>query len=792
MAKVGKKKVARRSVPVRRGKSSQAAQAKKAKTRRTSHAQSGDPPDPPGDEVKIGVRHVRIRARRDNVLVTLEPTLDKMRAELKYWTEAIRRRLRFAGGQASRERQANLARGTLETEFGGNPNELDALADAWRRRKVLEIEFAYNAPHEFFELPWEYVLTAGLDTDVSGLVVRRLRGLSGSREPALDDGVESGLYIECQAGTLTDRLHWFEEERKLDLWLRPGSWHALPKRVGSTKPILQESPTPDDIRKATAKICPQLIHVAGYDGQDGYRNLVRLGYSPPQPPLAGLSVADPKAAGGMSFIDALEAADLLCAGQRPPDIVGFSINRSAELALEAVRAGALAAIGRDGEWEDAEDATEQLHREIYRVLGLNVDRKSAMAKDGSKVEAPWPFTLLQALLAGLRSVRRLSPVITGTGIVIYTRSPIIDGVEDLEDPIPPPDGVLERTKVDVVAIPNADVNYAMLHNGRSLFQRLHLRRQDPGAATVTIEVKLTVGNEPFVYNDTVTVDARIVDLTNRVIVPLGWIKDRMPGESVRTTLVVRAKGATPASQYFPVCLLPIDSWRDDDTNRQWLPSFIAPRDPAVLAVIGRARSYLHAITDDASAGFSGYQEPQRIEAQVRAIWTALVASDFQYVNPPPSYTLGDQRVRSPSRIFTERRGTCLDLALLLAACLEAVEIYPVIFLLQGHAFVGYWQSEDAFDEFSEGALLGPGDTEGPFEAAWLFGASWYKRVRALCRDRRVLVPLEATYLTSRASFQDAVTAGLENLRSQRDFHSMLDIWTARDHRVTPLPILEPL
>ena len=44
-------------------------------------------------------------------------------------------------------------------------------------------------------------------------------------------------------------------------------------------------------------------------------------------------------------------------------------------------------------------------------------------------------------------------------------------------------------------------------------------------------------------------------------------------------------------------------------------------------------------------------------------------------------------------------GTCIDLALLLASCLEYVDIYPVVVLLSGHAFAGYWRSESAHDAF---------------------------------------------------------------------------------------------
>jgi hypothetical protein len=47
----------------------------------------------------------------------------------------------------------------------------------------------------------------------------------------------------------------------------------------------------------------------------------------------------------------------------------------------------------------------------------------------------------------------------------------------------------------------------------------------------------------------------------------------------------------------------------------------------------------------------------------------------------PEADISDQRLRTPSMIVRDHSGTCVDLALFFAACLELVDIYPVIFLL---------------------------------------------------------------------------------------------------------------
>ncbi|MEM9412891.1 MAG: hypothetical protein AAGA30_17400, partial [Planctomycetota bacterium] len=80
---------------------------------------------------------------------------------------------------------------------------------------------------------------------------------------------------------------------------------------------------------------------------------------------------------------------------------------------------------------------------------------------------------------------------------------------------------------------------------------------------------------------------------------------------------------------------------------------------------------------------------------LEAIWTALLY-DFKldYVSPPPAYNVGTQRLRTPSQVLSERRGTCVDLALLAASCFEWIELYPVIFNTSKHAFVGCWRYDE--------------------------------------------------------------------------------------------------
>jgi hypothetical protein len=55
-------------------------------------------------------------------------------------------------------------------------------------------------------------------------------------------------------------------------------------------------------------------------------------------------------------------------------------------------------------------------------------------------------------------------------------------------------------------------------------------------------------------------------------------------------------------------------------------------------------------------------------------------------------------------------------------------------------------------------------------------------------ERGQIVPIETVDLTASESFDVAVQHGRQNLKSQAEFNTMLDVMKAREQRVTPLPL----
>jgi len=198
-----------------------------------------------------------------------------------------------------------------------------------------------------------------------------------------------------------------------------------------------------------------------------------------------------------------------------------------------------------------------------------------------------------------------------------------------------------------------------------------------------------------------------------------------------------------------------------------------------------------------------------VDAQVQALWNALLHDlPLSYINPPPTYTGSSQRLRTPSQVLEGKRGTCIDLALLFAACLEYIGIFPVVFLIKGHAFPGYWRSDCAWDslfnEFrdapppvAQGMPVTPpsGNADRSASASgqsapWMLDGP--EVLNAMWREVQAgnIAPFESTLVAQRGSFQKALADGAGNLAAD-SFEALVDINRARNPQdgVLPLPIL---
>jgi len=711
----------------------------------------------------------------------------------KHWHYVLRTRRRWIDDPALRETIEQRARDHLQA-VGVGPDALAYMV----RSGLIEVSVAYqpggpqgvDTGWEGRLLPWEHLLSAAARRYRGGrpfLVVRHLRVPAAPPPLSASDG---GLFIHSAPGGLRGRYN-FETEGTV-----------LSEHLGDALRTLDalENPTVEGIRRAAGKLCPRIVHLSGWDSFQGMRILDPEQKTPVATIRDGAFLRDD--AWKETMVESYPLAEAITAGAMKPAIASFNLYySSARTAAFAVALGAGSALA-------FQDTVEDIMAEIFFA-----NFYLHLAHSG--------FRPLVAFRRALEPLAAYKGRLHGTGIVLWSSQPLTPVPADfnahVELPLRPENTAQRLSRwVRAEIAPRPKLNYAVLHNGRRpLFSNFSIYRLRPHALRdLEVEVELRVGGERFPYKRTLEMTDHVVDLADQIGVGLTSRLARSLQEAVRTTLHVRIarREEQLRSETMQVSLLPVNEWRDDDASRPWLPSFVLPRDPAVLKIIVAAQRYLMAIEDDANAGFDGYQslnpgaeEPAaNVDAQVRAVWYALLHRyALNYINPPPTFTSESQRLRTPSDVLQGRRGTCIDLALTLAACLEYIGIYPVIFLLEGHAFPGYWRNHEARDELrvtrpplveDESTPTPLPDEEVEEEAgsyvqryAWEFDRSRYGEVLEAVRGGDI-VPLETTLLTNRGGFWEAVEEGIRNLDSAGQFHSMLDIGLAREGDVTPLPL----
>lgn len=144
---------------------------------------------------------------------------------------------------------------------------------------------------------------------------------------------------------------------------------------------------------------------------------------------------------------------------------------------------------------------------------------------------------------------------------------------------------------------------------------------------------------------------------------------------------------TPALEVLPRDYLPTKRHLGAD-ERVFTPenfaAWITPNVPEVEDVLSKAKARLEDRT------FAG--EQRATLPQVRALYDELKARGVSYVMDPQvmAEQLSVQRTRLPAEVITSTNAQCLEGTLLFATLLESVGLRPIVVLVPGHAFVGWW------------------------------------------------------------------------------------------------------
>ena len=724
----------------------------------------------------------RITLHTNSAEIAIRPTsVNALQQAAMQWSHIVRNRKRWAPGTTSVTQQSERAREVLTKTLGLSEADRNTIAES----TSVEVSMPFGSEQEQWEarvLPWEYLLTAGTtDLRNAPLTVLRRLELKG-RRPQLP-AKPAVLYVESAPGRIKE-VYDFAEEEELVL-----------ANTGAKKFVKLTSPTRAEFKAALTKVKPDIVHLAGVDTHQGF-TLLKDDRAPDA--HDGYLLAGPGAT--VDPVDAESLAKIIAAA--PPALVVCNLWNSAARvsAMLVAVGGAGAALGFQDSFDDG--LAQLMLGSFYAALSTEV--------------------LEEAFATGWKALRSHSTRLRGTGIALWqggaprrtTRRAVAARVRPEEEKVLAPSSwpaerLHELFSVSVEPLP--EINYAQLHNNRDLFSAFLIKLLQPGRVEgVAVRVELNVGDVPYPYRESFSITRPGLDVRSRARLPLVSALQRDVDEVMRTSLFVEIRWGDHVvfSQTFRTSLTPIDQWPDTDRDRLFLPSFVFPRNAALDKVLVPASRYVRMLRDDPTAGFDGYQclvdsdldDPALdVDNQVQAVWYAIVQNTpITYFNPPATYPPSStwQRVRSPSETILQGRGTCIDLALLMCACLEVLEIYPVMFLLDDHAFPGYWRTDAAHEAFHEriqgmasekqGGEPGAAALDGS-DQGWHFPKRYFEEIKKEI-DAYRLIPLETVGLTDMSGFETSMDDALAYFEKKSRFDSMIDINKARENGVTPLPI----
>jgi hypothetical protein len=283
--------------------------------------------------------------------------------------------------------------------------------------------------------------------------------------------------------------------------------------------------------------------------------------------------------------------------------------------------------------------------------------------------------------------------------------------EPLEPGAPPIEGIEARAvSLELAAVPV--VSYAMAHNRVSVVTRLVLRNHgvDLRAVTVRLAVRDAEGGLSVPWQRLVDLpvhgEVRFEDV-DLFLDPATMlqVEEQRPGTVIAWVTSVNATQnvtRTVAEQRVAVRILAASQWeaRPVELGLEMLAAFVMPNSPAVAALMPEVAQRLQERTG--SGSIEGYQAgPERVDEIAQAVFEVMAARRIRYSQPPASWADDGQKIRNPHEVLVERVGTCLDLVVTMAAALERAGIGALIWMVEGHAFLGYWREDRSLSAIAQ-------------------------------------------------------------------------------------------
>ena len=329
---------------------------------------------------------------------------------------------------------------------------------------------------------------------------------------------------------------------------------------------------------------------------------------------------------------------------------------------------------------------------------------------------------------------------------------------------------LDKVKVQCDYLPL--INFAIQQNGASIIHQLSIENTTPAPLKdiqVQITTEPTFGNAAPIAvaqippNESICLSSFNLTLSSNYFTQL---TERLSGN---LKIEITSEAESVFCQTYPIDILAYDQWGGLNVLPEMLAAFITPNHTAIVPIIKRAASILGQWTDNPSLDEYQSRTPDRVRKQMAAIYTAITEQQIIYSTIPASFEEYGQRVRLADSVMAQKLGTCLDMALLYASCLEAIGLNALIIITQGHAFAGAWLVPETFPDptIDDVSLLTKRTAEGIYDIT--------------------LVETTCMNMGHSSDFDDAVKKANGKLTDGNSFILAIDVKRARHSGIRPIP-----
>ena len=315
------------------------------------------------------------------------------------------------------------------------------------------------------------------------------------------------------------------------------------------------------------------------------------------------------------------------------------------------------------------------------------------------------------------------------------------------------------------------INYAMSVNGKNYLNRLEITNDDDcDWRDLVVGISGDLFEHAERHVDIVPQGQSVI--INGLDLKPDTDKLRALTESTDTRFVVTVKQAETELLSLPksVRLTAFDEWPGINIMPELAAAFVTPNASELSQIRIDAAKHLERLTGSSSLDAYQTQDPNRVRAQVAAVYEAFRQQGIAYCSPPASFESAGQRIRLIRQIVQQKVGTCADLAMAFAGCLEAIGLNPLLCVSDGHMFVACWLVDSHYPQTicDDVSFLSKSIADGINE----------------------MVVVETTFLTEKGtSFEQAVTAAERHILSTPDeFIMAIDIYRCRIDGIRPLPL----